>query len=108
MVKKKVRAVKSVKRAKSPVITSSRSGMTRGLAIAALILNIFIVPGLGTLVAGKSRTGAMQLALWVVGAVFISAAYLYSIPVLLIGGPLWIAAWIWGLVSGIKFIQEAR
>ena len=104
MAKKRAKKVVS----KSVAKAVPRKGMTSGLAIVALILNILIVPGLGTLVAGRSKTGAWQIALWVVGVIFVSAAYIYETPILYIGSPLWIAAWIWGLVTGIKLIQESK
>jgi hypothetical protein len=108
MAKRKARRVsRSAARKVKTVVRESRKGMTLGLAIIALILNVLILPGFGTLVAGRSKNGAWQIALSVIGIIFVSAAYIYETPILYIGSPLWIAAWIWGLVSGIKFIQEA-
>lgn len=70
-----------------------------GLAIVSLILNVLILPGLGTLVAGKMKIGAWQLVLAVVGIIL--SFYIIGIPIL-------IAAWIWGLITGIQLIQEKR
>ena len=83
-------------------------GVSLGLAIICLLLNVLILPGFGTLIAGKSKSGAWQIALSIIGIIFASAAYIYETPFLYIGSPLWIAAWIWGLVTGVKLIQEAR
>lgn len=71
---------------------------SKGIAIAAFILNILIIPGLGTLIAGRTKTGVWQIVIFIV-----------SIPLwlILIGIPMTIAAWVWGLVTGIKLIQEA-
>lgn len=89
------KTAKKVAKATSP----RKKGMTMGLAIVALILNILIIPGLGTLVAGRIRSGVWQIVLAVVG---------FILSFVLIGIPILIAAWIWGLVSGVRFIQEAE
>ncbi|MFH1770062.1 MAG: hypothetical protein ABH828_00725 [archaeon] len=73
---------------------------TQGIAIAALLLNIFIFPtGIGTIVGGDTKTGVTQLILSIVGMV---------LSLILIGIPLVIGIWIWGLVSAIKIVQEAE
>ena len=69
------------------------------LAIVGLILNIVILPGLGTLIGGgKSRqtTGIIQLVLSII-----------SIPLMfvIIGFPLLLAMWIWGIVTGVQMVQ---
>jgi TM2 domain-containing membrane protein YozV len=71
---------------------------SQGIAIAALLLNILIIPGLGTLIAGRTKTGIWQIVLAII-----------SIPLIFvfIGIPLLIAVWIWGLVTGIQLIKEA-
>jgi TM2 domain-containing membrane protein YozV len=71
------------------------------MAIVGLILNIIILPGLGTLVGGgKSRvtTGILQLVLFLVGI---------PLSIILIGIPLMIGMWIWALVTGIQMVKEA-
>ncbi len=106
MAKKKVR--RSVSR-KNPAVKSRRSrDVSMGLAIIALILNVIFVPGLGTLIAGKSRTGIWQVALLLVGAIFFSIAYIYEASVFYVGSLLMIAAWMWGLITGVQLIQEAK
>ncbi|MBU0977374.1 MAG: hypothetical protein KKD18_03080 [Nanoarchaeota archaeon] len=102
MAKKKVRKAASktaVKKVHNAVQIPAKKKMTMGLAIVSLILNILIIPGLGTLVAGRMRSGVWQLLLAVVG---------FILSFVLIGIPILIAAWIWGLVSGVRFIQEAE
>lgn len=103
-------ARKKSKRAvtKKAVAVKSSNKASLGLSIIALILNVVFVAGLGTLIAGKSKSGAWQLILFIVGAILVSLAYAYDIGVLYIGSPLMLAAWIWGLVSGIKLIQDCR
>lgn len=68
-------------------------------AILALVLNIFTIPGIGSLVAGQKKEGIWQLVLAVV-----------SIPLMLIliGGLTYLAAWIWGIVTGVRLLKEAN
>lgn len=92
MAKKRARRVNS---------TTSYKRPSMGLAITALIINIF-VPGLGSLIGGKIRTGTKQLIMWAIGWILIALA------LWIIGAPLAIAALIWGIVTGAQLIQEAR
>lgn len=62
----------------------------------AIILNVFF-PGVGTIVAGKVGMGVGQLIMYVVGIVLI-----FTVIGVILGGPLMLAAWIWGLVSVIN------
>ena len=73
------------------------------MAIVGLILNIIILPGLGTIIGAIENKpymnqGIIQLVLFLVGI---------RLAILLIGIPLMIAMWIWALVSGIKMVKEA-
>ena len=72
--------------------------------IAGLIVNLFL-PGLGTIIAGKYDIGAIQLILALIGC-FISMTFVGVI----IGIPLYLAMWIWALITGIKSLkkQESR
>ena len=78
---------------------SRKKKVSQGLAIAALLLNVLVLPGLGTLIAGRTKTGVQQIVLAVV-----------SIPLMLvlIGFPMMLGAWVWGLVSGIEIVQNAN
>jgi TM2 domain-containing membrane protein YozV len=71
---------------------------TEAVALTGLALNL-CVPGVGSLVAGRTALGLMQLSLLIVG-----------IPLcfVLIGLPVVLAAWVWGLVSGITALREAQ
>lgn len=72
---------------------------SQGIAIAALLLNILVLPGLGSLIGGRTTAGIIQLVLFII-----------AIPLsfILIGIPLIIAMWIWALVTGIQLIKEAE
>ena len=74
------------------------SGPADGTAVAALVLNIF-VPGVGSLVAGRTSIGVAQLVMWVVA---------FPLCIVLIGFPLLLAAWVWSLVSGIQILEESK
>jgi TM2 domain-containing membrane protein YozV len=72
---------------------------SQGIAIAALLLNILVLPGLGTIIGGRTTQGVIQLVLFIIGI---------PLSMVLIGIPLVIAMWIWALVSGIQIIKEAE
>lgn len=84
--------------------------ISEGLAIVCLILNIIIIPGLGTLIGGRTKEGIWQLALLFGGLIL---GILLSITIIgaIVGIPLMIAgplgAWIWGIVSGVRIIKES-
>jgi TM2 domain-containing membrane protein YozV len=74
----------------------------KSMAIVGLILNILILPGLGTLIGGGpslKKTGIIQLVVALV-----------SIPLMLvlIGIISYLAMWIWGIVTGIQMVQTAK
>ena len=72
---------------------------SQGIAIAALLLNILILPGLGSLIGGRTTEGVIQLVLFIVGI---------PLSFVLIGIPLVIAMWIWALVTSVQIIKEAE
>jgi len=84
--------------------------ISEALAIVSLILNILILPGLGTLIGGRTREGVWQIVL-VIGSIFVGLLFTITIIGAIIGIPLMIfgpiAGWIWSLVSGIQLVQEA-
>lgn len=82
-------------------VVPAKPRVTQGMAIAALVLNILIWPGLGSLVAGR-QVGWAQGFLALGGLIL-----LLTIILFFVGIPMMIAAWIWGLVTGIQLIQEA-
>lgn len=91
---KKKRKVKKQSRQKAK---NSSNKMT--LAVISLILNVIIFPGLGSLVGGKTYDGVWQLIIAVIGVI---------LSFFTIGIPILIAAWIWGIYTGIKMIKEAQ
>lgn len=72
---------------------------SQGIAIAALLLNILTIPGIGSLVGGRTSTGVIQLVLSII-----------AIPLMfvLIGIPLYLGMWIWGIVTGVQILKEAE
>lgn len=85
--------------AKKSKKNSRRSSKNETLPVIALILNVLILPGLGSIIGGKTKTGIWQIVLFSIGVV---------LSLILVGIPLLIAAWIWGLITGIQMIQENR
>jgi TM2 domain-containing membrane protein YozV len=61
-----------------------------------VILSIFI-PGLGTIVNGDTARGAIILGLYVFG---------WILTIILIGFPILIGTWVWGLVDGYLSAQR--
>lgn len=95
----------------------------KGMAMTGLVINV-VVPllgvlialmstakglwllfgiGLGTMVAGKIKAGLWQLLIVVIGFVFL----LYPPYGSIIGVPLVIVAWVWGIVTGVQAVKEA-
>ena len=75
---------------------------SQGIAILSLILNILILPGLGSLIGGKITAGVLQLIFSLIGL-----GLIFTIIGAVIGIPLIIAMWIWALVTGIQLIKES-
>jgi len=74
------------------------SAPIEGTAVAAMVLNV-VLPGVGSLVAGRVAIGITQLVLWIVGV---------PLSLVLIGVPMVLAAWIWSLVTGIQILDESK
>lgn len=72
---------------------------SQGIAIASLLLNILILPGLGSLIGGRTKVGIIQLVLFIIAI---------PLSLILIGIPLLIAMWIWALVTSIQIVKEAK
>ena len=65
--------------------------------IVGLLVNL-VIPGLGTIIWGESKTGTIQLVLFLVGGLLAA-----------IGGTLLMAGtWIWALVVGIQRVSAAK
>jgi len=68
--------------------------------IAALALNFFI-PGIGSMVVGKVMTGIIQLVLFIIAVICN-----FTVILAIIGIPLGLCVWIWGLVTVARAKQE--
>ncbi len=83
----------------------------QALAIVGLLVNVLVLPGLGSIIGGRHQEGIWQLSLCLgslllgILLIFTIVGILVAIP-LLIFGPL--AAWIWSLVTGIRMVQESN
>jgi hypothetical protein len=97
--------------------------LSRGMAIAALALNILTIPGIGTIVGGKLKRGILQISIaiislltWIVcliTLVTLPIAERNNVPILLtiltlISCAVMISNWIWGVFIGIKLIKNSN
>jgi TM2 domain-containing membrane protein YozV len=73
--------------------------LTESMAALCLILNVVVLPGLGSLIAGRTTEGTLQLVLFLVGI---------PLSFVIVGIPLMIAMWIWSLISGIDIMSKRR
>lgn len=82
-----------------PVVSSSNEEVSETLAIICLLLNILILPGLGSLIAKRTKAGIWQLVMAIVG-----------IPLcfIIIGFFVIAAAWIWSLITGLDILKKAK
>ncbi len=78
---------------------TTKKKVSQSMAIAALLLNVLLMPGLGTIIAGRTSEGLLQIILLVVGL---------ALSFFLVGIPIVILVWIWGLVTGVQLIKEAE
>lgn len=67
---------------------------------AGILLNFFF-PGVGSLIIGQTSQGVVQLILYFMGIVF-------TVTVIgaIIGLPMMLAAWIWGLVTAASYDEK--
>lgn len=72
--------------------------LTSGMAALVIVMN-FVLPGVGTLIGGRTTAGVLQVVFTVL-----------SIPLsfIFVGFPLALAMWIWALVCSIQIASEAR
>lgn len=74
-----------------------------GLAIAALVVNLVVWPGLGTMIGGRVGLGLGQGFLMLGGILLIFTILLIPLAIAAMVG-----AWVWALVTGIQLIQAAQ
>jgi hypothetical protein len=72
-----------------------------GMAVAGLVLNVLVWPGLGSLVAGE-MIGWAQGFLTLLGVILI-----VTIVGIVVGLPRVVGMWIWGIVTGVQLINRA-
>ncbi len=79
-----------------------------GIAVVALLINIFLCPGLGSLIGGRIGTGVIQIILNIIGwALTVLGAITFGLT-LFVAVPILIFVWIWALITGISLINKAR
>jgi hypothetical protein len=101
------------------------STLSSSEAWAALIVNLLVVPGGGSLML-RRKSGWLQMLVAVVGAgitfyggiIALRAMYRFSVDTeVLDTGPLWwmaagfalfLAAWLWGLATAVQALRSAR
>lgn len=93
--------------------TSRNKKLSEGMALAGLILNILILPGLGSIINEKIKEGVWQIILVVIGVIFIFIGALnlntmFGWSFLGCGIILAAAGWIWGLITGIRLVKESK
>jgi hypothetical protein len=76
---------------KAPAVSEST-------AVVGLLLNL-PMPGVGSLVAGKTREGMLQLILSVVAL---------PLCAILIGIPMLVGIWFWALMTSVRALNEAK
>ena len=64
--------------------------------VLGLVLSL-LIPGLGSMVNGEAGKGCIILGLYALG---------WILSIILIGIPLLIGAWIWGLIDGYQSAQR--
>ena len=107
MAKKKTARKKAKKAPAKKVSRSSKEkGVSRTLAIVALLLNLFTF-GLGNIIAGKVKEGIWQMAIFILGGAIVTLTWNYNILVT-IGSAASFAAWLWSMITSIKLIQTGR
>lgn len=64
------------------------------MKLAAILINIFIFPGLGSFFVGKWGQGICQMIIFALGALLA-----FTIIGWIIGAPLMFIAWVWGVIT---------
>ena len=87
-------------------------------AMLALVLNFFVLPGFGTVVGKQKKKGFVQMGLMVLAFIILFTSVFFEIffangvtstdivtALILI---CIIGVWIWGIVSGINMVRQAK
>ena len=89
----------------------SKKKPDQSMAIVGLILNIVILPGLGSLINNRIKEGVWQIVLFVGGLIigFLLTITFYGaiigIPIMILAP---IAGWIWSIVTGVQLVNESN
>jgi hypothetical protein len=81
------------------------------LAIVSLLINLLLMPGLGSIIGGKTKEGISQLAILIGGVIFgiiFIVSLILIIPGIIMVFTMPLIAWIWGIITGINLIKESR
>lgn len=74
------------------------------LAVACLLCNASIAPGVGTFLWGWKGIGTKQIGLTVVGLLLLILGKLaFAAGIILL-----LTAWIWGIISGMSMIRQSK
>lgn len=94
--------------------TSRHSLLFAGIA---LTLNALVLPGLGSLIAGKFSEGAVQVGLEILSMLVIAVGAFFSLSfllpmgvalaIILFGMAFGFAAWAWGIMTGVRLVVES-
>ncbi len=80
-------------------MTKKKIEISECLAVVCLILNILVLPGLGSLIGRKTTAGVWQIVLFIIGI---------PLCLILIGIPMILASWIWGISTGVRIVRESE
>jgi hypothetical protein len=72
---------------------------SESVALTGLVINAVVLPGVGSIIAGRPVLGLMQLGLFIA-----------SVPLcfLFVGFPLLAVAWVWAVASGYAALRDAQ
>lgn len=109
---KKMGDVKVSPKIKTSSTFSNQRRVSPLLSWVALVLNILVLPGLGSLVGLRFKSGIFQLILYIIGLGVVTGGffgYIFNsmfIIVVIVGGLLVLLSWIWSLFTSISVIRK--
>lgn len=85
------------------------------VAIIALLINVFIIPGLGTIIGGKLKHGLFQLFLLWLGGIILAffgfalavASPIAGLVIAMLGSLMVLTGWVWSIISGVFLVRDA-
>lgn len=88
-------------------MAKKRGKLSQTLAIVSLILNVIILPGLGTIIARTTQKRDIKSGIWQLVLTVVGLGFCLTIIGVILGIPMIIGAWIWALVESISFLKES-